>query len=199
VARDFHFKESKNRIKSIEIDSTIFNLEIFNQTNFTDRENYYKIITSDYSNCFIHWGNKSLHKKSNKKFYCNEFKNLHFEWENNKFISVKSSRGSDSWFNIFLPLEESAQEVIYENILAYDKKNNLIAAEFLSKDTVLDVYNLVNGKHLYIIEKSYCESAFNHYCIDTIFFQDNQLIYNWILPNKLEENQKISNRKIYLQ
>jgi hypothetical protein len=161
--------------------------------------NYFKFTLMTDSSCKIEWGNKRTKKQSSREYYFSEARQLHFDWENEDFLVLRAGRGSDAWFNVFLPLDSVGQDEIIENTLTQDKRRNLVVAEFLATDTTMVIHNLKSKEFQYVIETDKCSSVFIHYCIDTIAFIDKGLYYKWTLPNKLDDNPKRYERRVRIK
>jgi hypothetical protein len=162
----------------------------------TPSGNYFKIILATDSTCKVEWGNKKLKRISSKDFYFSEARRLYFEWENKSFVALRAGRGSDAWFDAFLPLDNSSSDFTIENVLAENKEKNIIVAEYIGADTIMFMQNLLTKKIHYVLETSRCGSGFNHYCLDSIKIANGGLFYRWVLPDKLDDNCKATKRRV---
>jgi hypothetical protein len=161
--------------------------------------NYYTFTIATDSTCTIEWGNRQINKTSTRVYYFSEAERLKIDWENEDFLVLRGGRGSDAWFNVFLPLDSEGKDEVIENVLTQDKKRNLVVAEYSSLDTVLIVRNLESKEIQSLVETDKCSSAFPHYCIDTIAFTDKGLYYIWTLPNKLDDHPIKTERTIEIK
>ena len=161
--------------------------------------NYFILTLATDSTCKLEWGNKKIKRQSTRDYFFNEARRLHLDWENNEFLVLKVGQGSDTWINIFLPLDNGEQEQVIGNALTKDKDKNLVVAEYPSSDTTMIIHNLKTKEVQYIIETNKCGSAFNHYCIDTITFTNKGLYYKWTLPDKLDDNPKRYDRRVEIK
>jgi hypothetical protein len=168
-------------------------------TESTPSGNYFKIILVTDSTCKVEWGNRLIKRKSSKDFYFSEATRLYFEWENKNFLVLRAGRGSDAWFDTFLPLDVTSTDFKVENVLTQNKKNNMIVAEYIGTDTIMFIRNLTNGKTQYVLEDKKCGSSFNHYCLDSIKLTNKGLYYRWILPHKIDDNKGASQKRVVIK
>jgi hypothetical protein len=163
-------------------------------------DSYYQFVRLTDSTSTVKWGNKSFSnfcKDTSDNFFFDK-ERIQLKWSNNKFIAIGRGAGSDTWFQIILPLTKDADLKIYENPLATDKDNDIIIYEYNS-DTVLVAENMTTGKKQIIgTNGKKCSSAFSHYCIDSISVSKKQLYIKWTLPNKIEEHNKTEIKRISL-
>ena len=166
-------------------------------------DSYYQFIKITDSTSTIKWGNKSITNyvsDTTNNFYI-EKDEINLKWSNGKFIALGRSTGSDTWFNIILPLTKNTDVKFYENPLTVDKENGIIVYEYYFEicDTILIAENIMTGKKQYIgAGWKKCSSVFNHYCIDSISVSKNQLYLEGTLPNNIDKPNKTEIKRIKL-
>jgi hypothetical protein len=168
----------------------------FYKINSTKFGNSWQLIKTSDSTFKIQWTSNSRIKETTSEFETHLSERFHVVMENADFIALRAERGSDAWFDIYLPLNENEPAFSLENPLAYDEINNFVAVEELG-DTILKIINLKTKHEQPIIEKSNpCSSAFNHYCINSISFSNGSLHYKWTTPNKIDSNKYVEKKVI---
>lgn len=168
-----------------------FTLVDTSRTNVSNGHFQY-VPTSD-STSLIKWGNDNVSNISSPFLNDDLDDRVGVSWQTKKYIALRRSTGSDTWYEIILPLVSAQKEKLFYNPLAYDKKNDIVIYEynFGSVDTVLVAENILNNKRQYIGKNwKACSSVFNHYCIDSISISNKLLYVKWTLPNKIEEPNK---------
>jgi hypothetical protein len=166
-----------------------------NKTIITKERNYYKLIPSTDSTCKIEWGNTKL-KRISEDFDFYFARRLSLNWENKDFLVLEGGSGSDTWFNLILPLDTLSGISDVWNPMAYNKERNLIAIEGYA-DTILVIRNIKTGKSQPIIDGiNKCESVFNHYCIDSISIQNKEVYIKWIIPHKMSDDFKVIVKRV---
>ena len=148
---------------------------ILNGQSFDAEGNSWTIIPYTDSTCKIEWTTEKFDRKTNSDFHFHIARHFESVWDNLKFKSIRTHTGSDSWFEIYLPLDTNKSEIIIENPLARDRGKSLIVSEGLG-DTLVFITNLVTKERKAILEKEFkCESTFWHYCIDSISINNSEL------------------------
>lgn len=154
--------------------------------------NYWSLKLANDSTCLIEWSNGKTKKRTKTFFSFREARHFKCTWFNKDFIALKSHSGSDSWFEVYLPLDSIKQEIIIENTLTQDIKENLVISEGRN-DTILIIHILKNGMSMEILESEFkCESAFWHYCIDSVAVKNYELFYKLTSPSGSQKSKTVS-------
>lgn len=170
----------------------------FYQVNSTKLGNTWQLIKTNDSTFKIHWSSNNIARETTSEFDSFLSERFHLVMENADFIALRAGTGSDTWFDVYLPLKAKEKEFSLQNSLAYDDKNNFVAVEEIG-DTIMQIVNLKTKKRQPIIEKpNSCSSAFNHYCIKSVSFSNGILLYKWITPNNID-NDKYVEKKVIVQ
>ncbi|HRG02347.1 MAG TPA: hypothetical protein PKZ75_14610 [Bacteroidia bacterium] len=149
--------------------------EMLNGQLFDASGNSWTIIPFTDSTCKIEWGTEKFTRKTETDFHFHIARHFHSVWDNLKFKSIRAHTGSDSWFEIYLPLDSNKSEIIIDNPLARDREKSLIVSEGWG-DTIVFITNLITREKKGIVEKEFkCESAFWHYCIDSVSLKNSEL------------------------
>jgi hypothetical protein len=168
---------------------------LLNGSSYNTDGNFWALTQSTDSTCRIDWGNSSIDRKGKNNFsFCvaRHFSSVLF---NEKYIVLRSHWGSDAWFEVYLPLDSTKEEILIDNPLARDWENNLVAYEGFG-DTILVVKNLNNGINIPILEREFkCDSPIWHYCLDSVLINNRTLFYQISTTDKKGEKVK---RKIRL-
>lgn len=158
----------------------------------TTQKSFYKYEKLNDSLSVIKWGTKSYYNKTEpiETFLLDE--KTYENWRNEKFICLTRTMGSDTKFDIILPLKKNAKNKYISNSLAYDKINGKVVFE---DGNVLTVENLnTDSKETIGNDFKKCESFFIHYCIDSISINNNKVYIEWTTPNKIDKpNKKVIN------
>ena len=157
---------------------------LLNGASYNADGNFWSLVQSTDSTCRIEWGNGIVDRKGLDNFpFCvaRHFRSVLF---NENYIVLKSHWGSGAWFEIYLPLDSSKKELLIDNPVARDWESNLVAYEGFN-DTILFVKNLINEVSIPILEREFkCDSPIWHYCIDSVSFQNEMLVYQISLTDK---------------
>jgi hypothetical protein len=174
---------------------------ILDSINSTPNGGFYKLIPYTDSTCKIEWGNTKVKRVSKDDYHFHAARRFSLEWENKDFIVLESWTGSDSRFNVILPLDSLSKESEIWNPIAFNKRKNLIAQEgYGFSDTIVILQNIKTGKSQPIIDKmNKCESAFNHYCIDSISIQNKEVYIKWVLPHKMTDDFKVIEKRVMIK
>ena len=165
------------------------NDRIKNNEKVIEKKSFYKYQKLNDSLSIIKWGTKNFENSTEpiETFLLDE--RTYEKWRNEKFICLTRSIGSDTKFDIILPLKENSKNKYISNSLAYDKNNGKVIFE---EGNILTVQNLNNDKKEVLgkmLKK--CDSFFIHYCIDSINIDNNKVYIEWVTPNKIDKpNQK---------
>ena len=88
--------------------------EILNGQSFDAEGNSTKLVPFTDSTCKIEWGNEKYTRKTNSDFHFHIARHFQTVWNNLKFKSLRTHTGSDSWFEVYLPLDTNKAEIIIE-------------------------------------------------------------------------------------
>ena len=168
--------------------------------HITPHHYFYQFVPVNEESYKIVWGNDSIRNTSKSIFTEREGVRHSLAWENDDFIVIHGSDGSDTWHNIILPLKSNANECIVFNPIAKDMPSNIIVLEQCgTSDTLLAVYYLKTQTVSYIVDPQIkCSSFFIHYCIKSIKFSNNQLVVEWVTPNYIDTPNTIIRKEYKL-
>jgi hypothetical protein len=171
-------------------------VERIDRKDSTHLRNYFKLTISTDSTCKIEWGNSKIKRLTDDDYHFHIARRFSLEWENADFLVLRAWTGTGAWFSLVLPLDSLTSESTIGNTLARNEKRNLIVAEqFMGTDTIMYILNLKTKQTQYIIDKAKCET-FYHSCLDTVFFSDKKLYYKWSTPHKFMDNPKTVERNL---
>jgi len=171
-------------------------VERIDRKDSTKLGNYFKLTIATDSTCKIEWGNSKIKRLTDDDYHFHIARRFSLEWENADFLVLRAWTGTGAWFSLVLPLDSLTSESTIGNTLARNEKRNLIVAEqFMGTDTIMCILNLKTKQTQYIIDKAKCET-FYHSCLDTVFFSDKKLYYKWSTPHKFMDNPKTAERKL---
>jgi len=135
-------------------------------------------LQGDTSYC-IEWGNKTIRNKTIKSFDVLGNGILGVMDSNENAIILGQSCGVSCMYLVVLPLSKNAQEKEYLFAKAYDIGNRLIAFVPEEDKAFIRVENFITGQYMDITEGDLCPAGFKGDCIDTIFFDNSNLVIKW--------------------
>lgn len=129
----------------------------------------------------IVWGNEQFRNKSAGKFEVSGQGLMSFYASDDSEIVLGRSCGTSCNCLVVLPLVLNATEKVYQFAQAIDLKRNLVA--FVPENAALinfvNVENYHTGETLNIEEYDVCGAAFKGDCIDTVYFEDGNVVVKW--------------------
>lgn len=151
--------------------------DLLGVSNYDPDGNSWTLVTQNDSTCKIYWSTTKSERKGTLEFPFSIARHFRPSWTNSKFLVLRSHTGSDSWFDVFLPLDTTRQEFVIYQPLTQDQANNYVLAQGY-QDTIFKIHNLCNGLTMEVLETEYkCESVSWFYCIDSISVCDWKFYY----------------------
>ncbi|MDR1006110.1 MAG: hypothetical protein LBL74_04525 [Bacteroidales bacterium] len=201
-------KERKSKMKVIKINNNIIILFvvlfIFNKgqaqiNNLPIQEQWEigikdTILSEQLSNAFIIynfigdstyriiWGNEDVINYSNKKFNVLGNGVLKVIANDTNIILLEQGCGTSCNFYVVLPIKSQMKETLYNNVIAYDIKKNLIAYIYYCdnyQNICVRIENYITKTHIDIYEKNICENVVEMSCIKDVYFEDDYLMIIW--------------------
>jgi hypothetical protein len=155
---------------------------------------FIKVSETEYK---LEWGKDSIRNISLSAFDTSEILKCALVAETNDFTVLKINGGIANRKSLILPLNSKSREILYQNAICVDLEDTTILIENPSPDSVLIVENFINKKKI-VLGKGFipCRSGSVRDCIDSLFFYNNDLMFNWITPCKKCKDRKIERKKI---
>ncbi len=139
----------------------------------TPRDNFIKYsITSD-TTYKITWGNNKFSRDMDDRAFGAPAWVPFFKHENDSVLILEHGCGSPCWYGIILPLNTTSDIQIIQFPLVYDINRSLIVY-IGGYDTLICIENLLTKTTRHVLFEG-CTSAFNGYCIDTVWIDDKQV------------------------
>lgn len=169
-----------------------------NKTENTPGGNFFRLVLSSDSTCKVEWGNTSKTRTSSDLHF-HIARKLEFVLENKDFLVLEAGTGSDTWFDLILPLSYDSTEFSIQNPLAFNTGGTEVVCEYPSADTVMVIENLLTRNIQFVLEKEKCSSFFVHYCVDTVVLTNKELYYKWAVPNTEDKSPKYFERRVKIR
>ncbi len=135
-------------------------------------------LQGDTSYC-IEWGNKTIRNKTLKSFDVLGNGILGVMDSSENAIILGQSCGVSCLYLVVLPLRKNALAKEYSFAKAYDIRNSLIAFVPEDDNTFIRVENFITEQYVEITEDDLCTAGFKGDCIDTVFFDQSNLVIKW--------------------
>lgn len=118
-----------------------------------------------------------------------------FHSEDSNFILMKAGCGTSCWDGYFLPLHATDSAYRLHNYQLYDTARKLVV--YLENEFVdsLDIINLKTGakaKYKLNVRATRCHYPFE--CLDTLYFEQGNLIYTTTMLSSAAADSEVSNR-----
>lgn len=138
--------------------------------------------------CFLQWNREYKLETLDYPFNLNDADAWlpRFVAENNNYLLFRAGCGSPCWTGFFLPLNTNGNVTTISEYLCYDLNQNYVA--YINDTNNLEVLNITSGEKQSFITGN-CNSAFNGYCIDTIYFKQKKIYYKWNANADFESKQ----------
>jgi hypothetical protein len=164
---------------------------------YSDFSHFVRISEKEYK---LEWGKDTIRNRSFRTFDSSEVVSCRLVTETDEFTILKINGKTGSGISLFLPLDRKSQEIQYQNALCIDLENRMIIIENSSRDSILIVENFLTKKRV-VLGKDFipCRSKTPYDCIDSLFFYNNKLRFQWITPDKQYKDRKIELKKFKIR
>lgn len=166
----FGCREQNNSQNNKQIEAKVDTLttDTFYNFEFIDSEKY-----------IIEWGTKSFKNVSKDTFDVLGNGSLELIESNDKYLVLNQPCGSGCALYVLLPLIPKNKEFIFWNVVYNDLKNEFIIATMDPGLGKFGIFKYLTGLHQEIILTELCPAADKAMCIDTIFFNNNEIIFQY--------------------
>lgn len=159
-------------------------------------KSFYELKYLNSEKYLIEWGNDAYKNISKDTFEVLGNGVLGLINFNSNYILLGQSTGTGGAnIRIILPLKKDATILEKENVLFENLQKNILVFEKLDSNYLLEILNFKSFKSKTIELEDICTAGEKSMCIDTIFLNNNQIIFQY-QGNKWDANKPDNRKKV---